>query len=92
MITIKTQIVFPVTILEELDRAVKTRERSDFVVHAVEEKLQRLRLERGLEQAAGIWKDRADMRTDAQVRKYLKHLRGADTRRNKRLQQAWRNG
>lgn len=92
MRTIKTQVVFPEELLAELDRSVKARERSGFVVQAVEEKLQRLRLEQALNDAAGIWKDRSDMKTDAQVRKYLKRLRGADTRRSRRLEKAWRNG
>lgn len=92
MITVKTQIVFPQDVLQELDRVVKERQRSDFVVGAVREKLQRLRLEESLEHAGGLWRDRPDMKTDAQVRKYLKRLRGADTRRQKRLEKSWRNG
>lgn len=92
MRTVKTQIVFPEDLLEELDRAVKKRERSDFVIQAVEDKLQKLRLEQALQRASGIWKHRKDMRTDGQVRKYLKQLRGADTRRKRRLQKAWHNG
>ena len=92
MPTVKTQIVFPEDLLQELDRVVKERQRSEFVVEAVQEKLQRLRLEKSLTQAGGLWKDRPDMKTDAQVRNYLKRLRGADTRRQNRLQKSWRNG
>ncbi len=91
MITVKTQIVFPAALLEELDRAVKKRERSDFVVQAVEEKLQRRRLEQSLPGAIGIWKNRKDIKTDGQVRKYLRQLRGADTRRSRRLHKIWQN-
>ena len=91
MTTVKTQIVFPEDVLQELDRTVKERQRSDFVVEAVREKLQRLRLEESLAQVGGLWKDRSDLKTDAQVRAYLKRLRGADTRRQKRLQKAWKN-
>ena len=89
MTTVKTQIVFPEDVLQELDRTVKERQRSDFVVEAVREKLQRLRLEESLSQVSGLWKDRAGLKTDAQVRTYLKRLRGADTRRQNRLQKAW---
>ena len=88
--TIKTQIVFPEDLLEELDRVVKSRERSNFVIQAVEEKLQKLKLEEALKNASGIWKDRKDMKTDAQVRKYIKQLRGADTRQRK-LMKTWKD-
>lgn len=89
MTTVKTQIVFPQDLLQELDRVVRNRERSDFVVKAVEEKLARLRLENAVERAAGIWKNRPDMKTDQQVRSYLKRIRGSDTRRSRRLHKAW---
>ena len=92
MRTVKTQIVFPEDLLGELDRVVKERHRSDFVTEAVQEKLQRLRLQKSLEAVGGIWKDRSDLKTDAQVRKYLKQIRGADTRRQNRLQKSLRNG
>ena len=92
MPTVKTQIVFPEELLQELDKHVKERQRSEFVVEAVQEKLQRLKLEQVLQQASGLWKNRTDLKTDAQVRDYLKSIRGADTRRQHRLQKSWRNG
>ncbi|HEY4491679.1 MAG TPA: hypothetical protein VI958_06730, partial [Acidobacteriota bacterium] len=84
-----TQIVFPEALLEELDRAVQKRERSEFVVQAVQEKLQKLQLQRALKDVAGIWKDHPDLQKDAHVRRYLKRLRGADTRRRQKMQKAW---
>jgi len=89
MRTIKTQIVFPEDLLEALDRTIQKRERSDFVVQAVEEKLQRLTLQQMFEKAAGIWKDHPDLQTDVQARKYLKRLRGGDTGRERRIRKAW---
>ncbi|HSP05527.1 MAG TPA: ribbon-helix-helix domain-containing protein [Acidobacteriota bacterium] len=89
MLSIKTQIVFPEDLLQELDRAVKKRERSDFVVQAVQEKLRKLKLEKVVGEAAGIWKDHPDFQTDAQVRKHLERLRGADTGRVHRIRKAW---
>ncbi len=89
MPTIKTQIVFPEALLEELDRTVQKRERSEFVVQAVQEKLKKVRLQQALENVAGIWKNHPDLQTDAQVRKYLKRLRGSDTRRQRKLRKAW---
>jgi Arc/MetJ-type ribon-helix-helix transcriptional regulator len=92
MRTIKTQIVFPENVLEELDRNVKSRERSDFVVEAVEEKLQRLRFGRALRAAAGVWQNRGDMKTDREVQTYLKKIRRSDQERHQKLQKTWRRG
>lgn len=90
MTSIKTQVVFPDDLLEALDAIVQKRERSDFVVQAVREKLQRLKLQEMLRQTAGIWKDHPEFRTDRDVRKYLKRLRGADTARNRTISKARR--
>lgn len=89
MRSIKTQIVFPEQLLEELDRVVQKRERSEFVVRAVEEKLRRVRLEKIFDEAVGMWKDHPDFETDAQVRKHLQRLRGADTGRMRKIRKAW---
>ena len=58
MTSVKTQIVFPAEVLQELDSFVGERKRSEFVLEAVQEKLQRL--EASLARVAGIWKDRPD--------------------------------
>jgi hypothetical protein len=88
---VKTQIVFPVGLLKRLDRVVKKKERSHFVVEAVEEKLKGLNLQKALKNVVGLWKDREDLKTDADVRRYLKNLRESDATREKRLRKAWRN-
>lgn len=89
MISIKTQVVFPENVLSDLDRVIRKRERSDFIVQAVQEKLQRLKLQESFQKAAGIWMDHPEMQTDSQVEKYVKRLRGADTRRVRRVKKAW---
>src|SRR5262245_32519938 len=89
MSNVKTQIVFPEELVKELDRVVPNRERSAFVVQAVTEKLQRLKLERVLDRVAGIWKEHPEVQTDAQVQKYLKNLREADTGRIRKIRKAW---
>lgn len=89
MQSIKTQIVFPKDLLEELDQVIQKRERSDFVVKSVQERLERLKLKEEFAKAAGIWKDHPEMQTDAQVRRYLKQLRGADTGRTRSIKKAW---
>jgi hypothetical protein len=88
---VKTQIVFPAGLLKRLDQVVKKKERSLFVVEAVEEKLKGLNLQNALKSVAGLWKDREDLKTDTDVKKYLKNLRESDTSREKRLRKAWRD-
>jgi len=89
---VKTQVIFPEELLKRLDRVIKKRERSDFVVEAVEEKLKSLNLQTALKRVAGLWKDRKDLKTDLGVRRYLKTLRGSNAAMEKRLRKAWRNG
>ncbi len=89
---VKTQVIFPEGLLKRLDQVVKKRERSDFVVEAVEEKLKGLNLRRALKRVAGLWRDRNDLKTDADVRKHLKSLRESNAVREKRLRKAWRHG
>lgn len=92
MTKVKTQIIFPEDTLKKLDRVVKKRGRSNFVVEAVEERLKGIKLQNALKVAAGLWKDREDMKTDKDIKKYLKSLRGSDAAREKRLRRAWQDG
>lgn len=92
MTKVKTQIIFPEDTLKKLDRVVKKRERSNFVVEAVEERLKGIKLQNALKVASGLWKDREDMKTDKDIKKYLKSLRGSDAAREKRLRRAWQDG
>ncbi|MHB8483685.1 MAG: hypothetical protein ACYDBV_13305 [Nitrospiria bacterium] len=89
---IKTQVVLPLALLKRLDREVKKKKRSDFVVEAIEEKLKRLLLQNTLESVAGIWKNRNDFQTDTDDRKYLKSLRETNSVRENRLKKAWKDG
>ncbi len=88
----KTQIVFPDHLLKRLDQVVKRRQRSDFVAEAVEEKLKRLGAHQALKQVAGIWKNRDDLKTDADVTRYVKRLRATGAARAQRLKKARRGG
>lgn len=88
---VKTQIVFPAQLLKRLDQVVKKKERSLFVVDAVEEKIKGLNLQKALKGVVGLWKDREDLKTKADVRRYLKTLREPETAREKRLRKAWRD-
>lgn len=89
---VKTQIIFPRGLLERLDRVIKKRERSHFVVEAIEEKLKGLTLQTALKRVAGLWQERSDLKTDVDVRRYRKGLRESNAVRERRLRKAWRNG
>lgn len=47
----------PVSLLEEMDRYLAGREKTRFVIDAIEEKLQRIRLQRAVAASAGAWSD-----------------------------------
>lgn len=64
MKTVKTQFMFPKSLLERLDQVCTRRERSDFVVAAVEERLRRLAFLQILDKAAGVWKNRKEFASD----------------------------
>lgn len=75
--TVKTQVVFPKTLLEELDMVVPSKGRSRFIVEATEERLKRERLRRALARAAGSWKeeDYPHLKTREDVVRYVRHMR-----------------
>lgn len=92
MAKIKTQIVFPEELLDQVDRVVKKKERSEFVVEAVRDRLKNLKLRDALDRVAGLWKNRADLKTDAAQRRYLKRLRESGDARARRIRKAGRGG
>ncbi len=82
-VTRKTQVVFPEELLEEVDRVAGSRKRSEFVVEATREKLNRLRFARALRRAAGSWSDEnhPDLKTQADINRYLGKVRASTRRR-----------
>jgi metal-responsive CopG/Arc/MetJ family transcriptional regulator len=90
--TVKTQVVFPETLLRRLDQIVEKKRRSDFVIEAVEERLKALSLRDSLHGVVGLWKDRRDLKTEADAMGFLKELRTSDRPREKRLKKAWGDG
>ncbi|MHB1605669.1 MAG: hypothetical protein ACYC9S_11310 [Leptospirales bacterium] len=88
---VKTQIVFSADLIERLDRVVKKKERSLFVVEAVEEKLRKMALQKALEETSGIWSDREDLNVNAGALNFLVEMDDSDRRREERLKGAWEN-
>jgi metal-responsive CopG/Arc/MetJ family transcriptional regulator len=73
----KIQIVFPHDLLHEVDRLVKGRERSAFVVDATREKLARIRFKAALKGASGAWsaEQHPETRTQRTLARWMKRTR-----------------
>jgi hypothetical protein len=58
MSTRRTHIIIPEPLVNEIDRLVGKRGRSEFLAQAAEKELRRLQQIKALEKAAGSWKDK----------------------------------
>lgn len=81
----KTHLVFPRDLLETIDKLIGKRKRSQFVVEATKEKLDRERFSKILKETAGVWKDKnhLELKTKRDVDKYIRNLRGSWRKRLK---------
>ena len=79
--TIRTHVVFPKELVEEIDRLVGPRKRSVFLVQAVEEKIGRERLGRALATTAGFLAEgtHPEWETPEQVSAWVHELRSLDS-------------
>ena len=83
----KAHLVFPLNVLEEVDQIAGKRKRSLFIVKATQEKLERERFLRTLDETKGAWTDKhhAELRTERDVEQYLREKRGSYRKRLKRI-------
>jgi len=83
----KAHLVFPLNILEEVDQIAGKRKRSLFIVKATQEKLERERFLRTLDETKGAWTDKlhAELRTERDMEKYLREKRSSYRKRLKRI-------
>ncbi len=83
----KAHLVFPQSILEEVDQIAGKRKRSLFIVKATQEKLERERFLRTLDETKGAWTDmhHAELRTGRNVDQYLRGKRSSYRKRSKRI-------
>jgi metal-responsive CopG/Arc/MetJ family transcriptional regulator len=83
----KAHLVFPQSILEEVDQIAGKRKRSLFIVKATQEKLDRERFLKTLDETKGAWTDKhhAEMRTERDMEKYLREKRSTYRKRSKRI-------
>lgn len=74
----KTLIVLPDKLGEEMKQVIPPRQRSAFVAQAVEKQLRALRYGKILKKTAGSWTDKnhPDMKTQAGINRHLGRLRG----------------
>ena len=81
--TRKTQVVFPTGLLEEVDRVVGGRKRSEFVVEATRQRLALLKFRAALAATAGAWRaaDHPETGSQADLTRWLRQSRDATRRR-----------
>jgi len=84
---VKTHVVFPANLLKAIDKTVGGRKRSKFIVEAAKEKLEELKIQQALEEAAGCWRDEnhPDLKTQKDISAYLKKAREITEKRVKRF-------
>ena len=83
----KTHVIFPIELIEAIDKSVGGRKRSKFIVEAAKEKLEEIKFRQALEAAAGCWKDEnhPELKTQKDIRAYLKKTRESTDKRIKRF-------
>lgn len=84
---VKTTFIFPEDLLTAIDRLVRARKRTKFIVEATQEKLERLKFSMALDKAAGAWKDEnhPDLKTQGDINQYLREIREPTNRRLTRI-------
>lgn len=79
----KTQIVLPEPLMDELRKTVPNRRRSQFIAEAIEERLRVVKFQKALKECAGCWTDakHPDLKTQADVNRFLGRFRARFKRR-----------
>jgi Arc/MetJ-type ribon-helix-helix transcriptional regulator len=75
--TMRTHVVLPDKLIEDVDKLVGKRNRSRFISEVVEERLRRERLRRAIEKGAGILSDEdyPEWSTPEKIAEWLRDLR-----------------
>jgi Arc/MetJ-type ribon-helix-helix transcriptional regulator len=71
----RTHIVIPEPLVNEIDRLVGKRGRSEFFTQAAQKELRRLQQIRALENIAGAWKDKDHPELKGGAARWVKELR-----------------
>jgi hypothetical protein len=69
----KTQIVLPDLLMEDLRKFVPYRKRSQFIAKAVEKRINSMKFQKILQDVAGCWTDKnhPDLKTQKDINRYL---------------------
>lgn len=81
----KVNVTLPKETVIKLRRFVPAGERSHIIAQATAQYLDTLTQKAVFRQVAGLWKDRARLRTQADVNAFLRRMRGSTQRRLRRL-------
>ena len=81
----KAHLVLPREILEEVDKIAGKKRRSLFIAEATQEKLERERFLKVLEETKGAWTDKnhPELKTAKDVKRYVDEKRGSYRKRVK---------
>jgi len=73
----KTQIVLPDSLMNELKKTIPNRQRSRFISEAVEERLRAMKFRKALKESAGCWTDAShpDLKSQGDVKRFLGRFR-----------------
>ena len=79
----KTQIVLPDSLMNELRKTIPNRQRSRFIAEAIEEQLRAMKFRKALKESAGCWTDanHPDLKSQADVNRFLGRFRARFKRR-----------
>ena len=81
----KINVTLPKETAEKLRRFIPVGERSHAIAQATARYLEGITQKATFRQVAGVWKDRRDLRTQADVNRTLARVRGSTRRRLQRL-------
>lgn len=76
----KTLVVLPDALGNELKHSIPPRKRSRFIAEAVEKHLRALKFRKTLKKTAGAWTDKnhSDLSTQSAINRFLGRIRGRD--------------
>ncbi len=81
----KVNVTLPREMMQKLRRLVPAGKRSHVIAEATAQYLEQLTQKTVLRRVAGLWRDRTNLRTQADVNRMLKQVRGSTQQRLKRL-------
>ena len=81
----RTHVIIPEQLVKDIDHLVGSRQRSNFLTEAAEEKLMRYRQIAAIKAAAGAWKDKDHPELKQGAAKWVAKMRRQDERRFKKI-------